>query len=58
MFPEGFWFDATLLIGAMTLAEAAALFLASAAYLVFARPRARTAPAPAGALPSGLHLSA
>lgn len=58
MFPEGFWFDATLLIGAMTLAEAAALFLASAAYLVFARPRERTSPAPAGALPSGLHLSA
>lgn len=58
MFPEDFWFDATLLIGMMTLAEAALLFLASTAYLFFARPRERTFPAPAGALPSGLHLSA
>lgn len=56
MFPEGFWFDATVLIGVMTLAEAGVLLLASAAYLLFARPRERSEPAPA-ALPSGLHLS-
>jgi integral membrane protein (TIGR01906 family) len=57
MFPEGFWFDATLLIGLMTLAEAAVLFVSSAAYLFFARTRERPSPAPAGAVTSGLHLS-
>lgn len=58
MFPEGFWFDATVLIGVMTLAEAAVLLLASVAYLALARPRERTSAAPAGAIASGLHLSA
>lgn len=58
MFPEEFWFDATMLIGMMTVAEAAVLFVAAAGYLFFARPREHRSAAPAGALPSGLHLSA
>jgi len=39
MFPEGFWFDATMLVGLLTLAEAAVLALGSAVYLALTRRR-------------------
>ena len=39
MFPEDFWFDATMLVGLLTLAEAAVLALASGLYLGLTRRR-------------------
>lgn len=39
MFPEAFWFDITVLIGAATMAEAVLISAASAGYLVISRPR-------------------
>jgi len=39
MFPEDFWFDASMLVGLLTLAEAAALALASGLYLGLTRRR-------------------
>jgi integral membrane protein (TIGR01906 family) len=39
MFPEGFWRDATMLVGLLTLAEAAVLALASGLYLALTRQR-------------------
>jgi integral membrane protein (TIGR01906 family) len=39
MFPEDFWFDASLLVGLLTLAEAAVLALASGLYLGLTRRR-------------------
>ncbi len=45
MFPEPFWAETTLILALMTLAEAAAVVLASLACLVFVRPRSLTPPA-------------
>ena len=39
MFPEGFWFDASMLVGLLTLAEAAFLALCSGLYLGLTRRR-------------------
>jgi integral membrane protein (TIGR01906 family) len=39
MFPEDFWFDASMLVGLLTLAEAALLALASGLYLGLTRRR-------------------
>jgi integral membrane protein (TIGR01906 family) len=39
MFPEDFWFDASMLVGLLTLAEAAVLALASGLYLGLTRRR-------------------
>jgi len=39
MFPEGFWFDVSMLVGLLTLAEAAVLALASGLYLGLTRRR-------------------
>jgi integral membrane protein (TIGR01906 family) len=39
MFPQGFWFDASMLVGLLTLAEAALLALASGLYLALTRRR-------------------
>jgi integral membrane protein (TIGR01906 family) len=39
MFPEAFWFDITMLIGAATMAEAVLISAASAGYLVMSRPK-------------------
>jgi integral membrane protein (TIGR01906 family) len=39
MFPEGFWRDATMLVGLLTLGEAAVLALASGLYLALTRTR-------------------
>jgi integral membrane protein (TIGR01906 family) len=39
MFPQGFWFDASLFVGLLTLAEAAVLALASGLYLGLTRRR-------------------
>ena len=51
MFPQGFWFDATLGVGLLTIAEAALLLASAAGYLLYARrrrrPRGRLGP-PAG----------
>ena len=40
MFPEGFWFDASMFVGILTLVEAGLLTLFSGAYLVLSRGRA------------------
>lgn len=48
MFPEGFWFDVSILVGVMTLAEAGALALASGIYLGLTRPRLVRVAFPAG----------
>lgn len=37
MFPEGFWFDVTMFLGALTLAEAALISVASAVHLTVSR---------------------
>jgi integral membrane protein (TIGR01906 family) len=42
MFPEGFWFDVTMLVGLLTLAEAALLALGSGLYLGLTRRRRTT----------------
>ena len=39
MFPEDFWFDVSMLVGLLTIAEAAVLALASGLYLGLTRPR-------------------
>ena len=39
MFPEGFWFDTTMLVGLLTLAEVAVLAFASGLYLGLTRRR-------------------
>jgi hypothetical protein len=39
MFPEGFWFDATMLVGLLTVTEAAVLALGSGLYLGLTRRR-------------------
>lgn len=39
MFPEAFWQKITMLLGAVTLLEAAALGLGAGAYIFFSRPR-------------------
>jgi len=39
MFPEGFWFDVSMLVGLLTLVEAAVLALASGLYLGLTRRR-------------------
>jgi integral membrane protein (TIGR01906 family) len=39
MFPQGFWFDASMLVGLLTLAEAAFLALCSGLYLGLTRRR-------------------
>ena len=39
MFPQGFWFDASMFVGLLTLAEAAVLALASGLYLGLTRRR-------------------
>jgi integral membrane protein (TIGR01906 family) len=56
MFPEGFWQEATFIVGGLTLAEVAVIVVTSLAYLVVSRTptptlasqpgrgRARTAP--------------
>jgi len=49
MFPEGFWRDVTLWIGAATLAELAVLAGAAGAYLGFTRKRAVAYPVASGA---------
>ncbi len=41
MFPRGFWFDATLGVGLLTIAEAALLVASSTGYLLYARRRRR-----------------
>jgi integral membrane protein (TIGR01906 family) len=53
MFPRGFWFDATLGVGLLTMLEAALLSAVGLAYLARARARARERPARpgGGALP-------
>jgi len=57
MFPEGFWQESTIIVGALTLAEAAAIVVAALAYLVASRSkpvserRAGRGPAPGPALP-------
>ncbi len=56
MFPEEFWFDVTLLVGLMTLAESAILGLAAGAYLFFTRGQEDGRAAPS-ALPQGLSIS-
>ena len=42
MFPEGFWFDVTMLVGLLTLAEAALLAVGSGLYLGLTRRRRTT----------------
>ena len=42
MFPEGFWFDATMLVGLLTVTEAAVLALGSGLYLGLTRRRRTT----------------
>lgn len=44
MFPDGFWFDAAMFVGLLTLAEAAALGLPATLYLYLRRQRPRPAP--------------
>lgn len=44
MFPERFWEESTLILGIMTLAEAAVIVLGALACLVFIRPRTFAAP--------------
>jgi integral membrane protein (TIGR01906 family) len=39
MFPEAFWFDITMLIGAATMAQAVLISAVSVGYLVISRPR-------------------
>jgi integral membrane protein (TIGR01906 family) len=39
MFPEAFWFDITMLIGAVTMAEAVLISAASVGYLLISRPK-------------------
>jgi len=48
MFPEGFWFDVSLLVGVMTLLEAGVLALASGVYVGLTRPRVMAFMAPTG----------
>ena len=43
MFPEGFWFDVTMFLGALTLAEAALIAAASTVELTISRRAARQA---------------
>jgi integral membrane protein (TIGR01906 family) len=40
MFPEPFWAEATFIVGALTIAEALAIVIASVACIVFSRPGA------------------
>lgn len=47
MFPEGFWFDVSMLVGVMTMVEAGILALASGLYLGLTRPRLVVVPPPA-----------
>ena len=53
MFPEAFWFDITMLIGAAVMLEAVLISAISTAYLVLSRPRERprTVPEPRPGLP-------
>jgi len=53
MFPEAFWFDITMLIGAATMFEAVLISGASTAYLILSRPREgpRALPEPRPGLP-------
>jgi len=53
MYPEAFWFDITMLIGAATMAEAVLISAASVGYLVLSRPRGekKATPEPRPALP-------
>ena len=44
MFPEAFWFDITMLIGAATMAEAVLISAASVGYLILSRPREEPRP--------------
>jgi integral membrane protein (TIGR01906 family) len=46
MFPEGFWFDMTMLVGVLTLAEAAILACAAGLYLGLTRRRVAVVLAP------------
>ena len=46
MFPEGFWFDATLFVGIVSVGLALLLADASAAYLLALRHRSRSHPTP------------
>ena len=46
MFPEGFWFDTTMLVGFLTLAEVAVLAFASGLYLGLTRRRLTVALSP------------
>ncbi len=39
MFPEGFWRESTIIVGALTLVEAGAIVAVSLAYLIASRPR-------------------
>jgi integral membrane protein (TIGR01906 family) len=48
MFPEEFWFDASMFVGILTLVEAGLLALASGAYLILSRGRAVPALEPSG----------
>jgi integral membrane protein (TIGR01906 family) len=51
MFPEDFWFDASMLVGLLTLAEAAVLALASGLYLGLTRRRVTVVVTPASSMP-------
>jgi integral membrane protein (TIGR01906 family) len=57
MFPEGFWQESTVIVGALTLLEAAAIVVGALAYLIASRPkpapeaRPGLSPAVAPALP-------
>ena len=49
MFPRGFWFDATLGVGLLTIAEAALLVASAGGYAVYVDRRRRRLRAPRGA---------
>jgi integral membrane protein (TIGR01906 family) len=51
MFPQDFWFDASMLVGLLTLAEAAVLALASGLYLGLTRRRVTVVVTPASSMP-------
>ncbi|MCZ2109166.1 MAG: TIGR01906 family membrane protein [Dehalococcoidia bacterium] len=46
MFPEGFWQEATFIVGGLTLAEAAVIVIVSLGYLVVSRRPESDAPSP------------